>query len=81
MRSERERLRDILQAIEFIEHYTVGGKQTFEQDKLIQSGVLYQIQIIGEAARAMEADLREQNPDEALVSNGGNAKYLGSPIL
>jgi uncharacterized protein with HEPN domain len=63
VRSDRERLRDILQAIEQIEQYTVGGKLTFEQNKLIQSGVLYQIQIIGEAARAMSADLREQNPD------------------
>ena len=63
MRSDRERLRDMLQAIKQIEQYTVGGKLTFEQNKLIQSGVLYQIQIIGEAVRAMSADLREQNPD------------------
>ena len=35
MRSDQERLEDILQAIEQIERYTVEGKQTFKQDNLI----------------------------------------------
>lgn len=63
MRSDRERLGDILQAIEQIERYTVWGKPTFEQDNLIQDGVLHQIVIIGEAARAVSAELREEKSD------------------
>lgn len=63
MRSDSDRLGDILQAIEKIERYTVGGKQTFKQDNLIQSAVLHQIVVIGEAARAMSIELREGNSD------------------
>ena len=37
MRSERERLLDILEAIERIEKYAARGKNTFEEDELIQN--------------------------------------------
>lgn len=60
MRSDQERLEDILQAIEQIERDTVAGKQTFKQDNLIQSAILYQFVIIGEAARAISVELRER---------------------
>ncbi len=63
MRSDSERLQDILQAIREIERYTVGGKQAFAQDTLIQSGVLYQIVIMGEAAGDISANLRERYSD------------------
>ncbi|MBO1351472.1 MAG: DUF86 domain-containing protein [Hormoscilla sp. GUM202] len=63
MRSDLDRLKDILKAIEDIEQFTTVGKQAFEQDKLTQIGVLYQIMIIGESARAMSAQLRAQNPE------------------
>ncbi|HAA27063.1 MAG TPA: nucleotidyltransferase [Cyanobacteria bacterium UBA8553] len=63
MRSDRKRLQDILQAIEQIEHYTVQGKQAFEEDTLLQSGVLYQIVIIGEASRVLGSALLTQYPD------------------
>jgi uncharacterized protein with HEPN domain len=61
VRSDRQRLRDILQAIAQIEQYTIEGRAAFEQDNLIQDGVLYQFVIIGEAARAMSTQLREKN--------------------
>jgi len=37
MRDARERLRDILEAIEHIERYAVKGQDAFETDELIQN--------------------------------------------
>jgi uncharacterized protein with HEPN domain len=53
MRSERERLLDILEAIERIEKYTAQGKKAFEQDELIQNWMVSHITMIGEACRSL----------------------------
>jgi uncharacterized protein with HEPN domain len=37
MRSDRERLLDILEAIERIEKYATRGKNAFEEDELIHA--------------------------------------------
>lgn len=52
MRDDRERLLDIVEAIERIEKYTVRGRTAFDEDELIQTWVLHHLQIIGEAVRA-----------------------------
>ncbi len=62
MRSDREKLQDILGAIDRIEQYAHGGKGIFEGNDLIQSGVLYQLIVIGEAAGDLSIDLRNQYP-------------------
>jgi uncharacterized protein with HEPN domain len=62
MRDERERLLDIQEAIERIERYTTHGREAFEQDELIQIWVLYHLQIIGEAARALPPEFTAQHP-------------------
>ncbi len=46
MRSERERLLDILEAIERIEKYAEEGKGAFEMDELIQTWIVHHITII-----------------------------------
>jgi uncharacterized protein with HEPN domain len=51
MRDDRERLQDILEAIEKIEKYAVRGRHAFDTDELIQSWVLNHLRILGEAAR------------------------------
>ena len=56
MRDDRERLLDILEAIERIEKYTARGRTAFVEDELIQTWVLHHLQIIGEAVRAMSSD-------------------------
>jgi len=58
MRNERERLLDILEAIERIEKYAEDGKEAFESDELIQTWVVYHIMIIGEACRALPDDFQ-----------------------
>ena len=62
MRSDEERLRDILEAINNIEKYASQGKQIFEQDELIQVWIVHHLQIIGEASAVMSQSLVENNP-------------------
>lgn len=63
MRDDRERLQDILEAIEHIEKYAAKGRAVFEQDELIQIWFLQYLQIIGEASRALSTNIRESNPE------------------
>jgi uncharacterized protein with HEPN domain len=63
MREDRERLLDILEAITRIERYAARGRTAFEQDELIQNWMVSHIQIVGEACRAMSAQLRDRHPE------------------
>ena len=53
MRSEREHLLDIMEAIERIEKYAAKGKTAFMEDELIQNWMVNHIALIGEACRAL----------------------------
>lgn len=48
MRSDKQRLIDIQEAIIKIEKYTLKGKDMFMKDELIQTWMLYNLQIIGD---------------------------------
>ena len=50
MRSPRERLLDILAAIEEIEEYATLGHEAYVRDKLVQGWMVLKLQRIGEAA-------------------------------
>jgi uncharacterized protein with HEPN domain len=63
MRSQRERLLDILGAIEEIEEYAALGHDAYVQNKLIQGWMILQLQRIGEAAARLSGPVREQCPD------------------
>jgi len=63
MRDPRERLRDILDAIDAIERYRDRDKVEFERNELLQVWFLHQLQIIGEAARALPEETRALAPD------------------
>jgi uncharacterized protein with HEPN domain len=62
MRDSRERLHDILQAIANLARYPAPDKAAFESDELLQSWFLRQLQIIGEAARAVPDEVRAMAP-------------------
>ncbi len=62
MRDPRERLKDIIQAIENIERYSALGREKFMRDELIQSWVIRHLQIIGESARALPQHIRDTEP-------------------
>jgi uncharacterized protein with HEPN domain len=63
MRDPKERLRDILEAIDNIQRYAVRGKEAFEKDELIQVWFLRHLQVIGEAARSLPQEFRDRMPD------------------
>jgi uncharacterized protein with HEPN domain len=64
MRDDRVRLLDIQEAtIERIEKYAGQGQEAFEHEELIQTWIVHHLQIIGEAARALSSDLRDQHPE------------------
>ena len=62
MRDPKERLRDILDAIESIEQYVAQGRQASEGDPLVQTWFVRHLQIIGEAARALPEEVRDLAP-------------------
>ena len=63
MRSDHERLLDILEAIQRIEKRSPDDKQSLEADELVQTWVLHHLRILGEAVRALSADFREGHRD------------------
>jgi len=63
MRDERERLRDILEAIAQVEKYAARGRAAFEHDELVQTWTLHHLQIIGEAARGLSDTLKANHPE------------------
>ena len=63
MRRDKERLQDIVEAIERIEKYAVGGKGVFEKDELVQTWIVHHVQIIGEAASQVSKEFKEHRSD------------------
>ena len=62
-RDDRVYLQHILDATSTIEGYLKGvGEAKFQSTSLLQDGVIRQIQIIGEAAKRVSEDLRNQYP-------------------
>jgi uncharacterized protein with HEPN domain len=60
MRNDLERIKDIQEAIQKIEKYAQRGEQEFFENELIQGWILLQLQIIGEAARAISKETCNQ---------------------
>jgi uncharacterized protein with HEPN domain len=63
MRDDLERIQDVLEAIEHIQKYTSRGREAFDGDELVQTWVVYHIQVIGEAIRSLSDDLRSHHPE------------------
>ncbi len=63
LRTDADRVRDILEAISRIERQTVDGKAAFVRDELLQTWVVYHLEIIGEAAKGLSEDFRVSRPD------------------
>ena len=62
MRSDREKLLDIMEAMDRIERYVVFGKERFETDELVQTWFIQNLQIIGEASRSLSQSSRDLDP-------------------
>ncbi len=62
MRDVSERLRDIQEAIAHITKYTDLGRQSFDHDELVQTWVVHHLEIIGEAARSIPQEFKNNHP-------------------
>jgi len=63
MRSDKDRILDILEAVKKIEKYAAAGRDRFYSDELVQVWMTQQIQIIGEAASRLSDELKENHPE------------------
>jgi uncharacterized protein with HEPN domain len=62
LRDDRERLADILEAIDRAQRYAARGRNAFDEDELIQAWMVQQLMIIGEAASQLSGQMRERSP-------------------
>ncbi|MGC1377002.1 MAG: DUF86 domain-containing protein [Anaerolineales bacterium] len=63
-RDEMIYLRHILGAINIVEEYLQGVNETqFNQTRLLQDGVIRQVEIVGEAVRHISKDIRRTYPE------------------
>ena len=63
MRDDHALLHDILERIQLTYTFTKEGRETFMSSRLIQEAVLRNLEIIGEAARIVSEDLRNEHPE------------------
>ncbi|MFA6364555.1 DUF86 domain-containing protein [Methanoregula sp.] len=63
MRDDRERVLDILEALDKIEKVSARGRDYFYDEEMAQVWVIHHLQIIGEAVRGISLDFRTANPD------------------
>lgn len=61
MRSDRERLMDILESIEHIEKRAPLSREQFDSNDMLQVWVVYHLQIIGEAAAKLSHSFQERH--------------------
>jgi uncharacterized protein with HEPN domain len=62
MRDDREKLKDIQQAIIAINKYAAKGRTIFEREELVQTWVVHHLQIIGEAASKISEGFQDEHP-------------------
>jgi uncharacterized protein with HEPN domain len=57
-------IEDIIEAVEKVERYTDGmDYETFREDELTVDAVLRNFEVIGEAAKSVPEDIREEHED------------------
>ena len=62
MRDNRERILDMLEAIERVEKYARRGEEAFRSEELIQVYILHYLQVLGEAAYKLPSEYRSKHP-------------------
>lgn len=63
MRDDREKLLDILEAIDRIEKRVASDKSRFAKDELLQVWVIHHLEIVGEACRALSDSMKAGHPE------------------
>ncbi len=65
MRSDQERLLDILEAIDKIEQFGDKDRASFEADEMLQVWMVHHLQTIGEAVTRLSQEIRDRHPEVA----------------
>jgi len=60
MRSDRERLLDVIEAIERIEKYSQKSKKAFDTDELVQNWIIHHLFIVGEAIAHISDEIQDK---------------------
>lgn len=76
MRDDRERLLDMLEAIERIERYARQGRLAFDDDELIQSWTVRHLEVLGEAVRGLSPEFLAAHPEAPWSSIVGMRNIL-----
>jgi uncharacterized protein with HEPN domain len=63
MRTESQRILDILDAIANAQRYAVLGRARFDADELVRTYITHQLFIIGEASYQLPASLKDEHPE------------------
>jgi uncharacterized protein with HEPN domain len=63
MRSDPDRVSDILEAIAKIKARITDSVDVFQQDEMLQVWVIHHLQVIGEAARGLSQSIRDRHPE------------------
>jgi uncharacterized protein with HEPN domain len=63
VRNPKVRIEDMLEAIQRINKYTVRGKAAFASEELIQTYVVHNLQILGEAVCKLTPEYRKQHSE------------------
>ena len=81
MRSDRLRIQDALEQIELVRKFAAAGRVAFDNDLLVQSGVLHRLALLGEACRGISPALRDAHPEIALGTGHRVPKRDRSRVL
>jgi uncharacterized protein with HEPN domain len=65
MRSDADRLSDILEAIAKIRERITDSIPAFQGDEMLRVWVIHHLQVIGEAARGLSQSLKDRHPEVA----------------
>ncbi len=63
MRPDRLRLLDAIEQTQLISKFAEQGREAFINDDLVQSAILHRLALLGEACRAVSAEVREAHAD------------------
>jgi uncharacterized protein with HEPN domain len=63
MRTDADRLSDILLAIAKIRDRATGSVEAFDHDEMLQVWVIHHLQVIGEAARGISQGFKDRCPE------------------
>ncbi len=63
MREDRDRLLDVLEAIDRIDRYARRGWDEFATNELVRVWVVHHLEIIGEAVRGLSAEFQRAHPE------------------